>query len=75
LNLNKSHYVQNAQNWFLLLKFRKNQLKQNDFCCFRLLKVFFLNIENVWFSIEKKQLSHLDQCQKPTSEHNKRFIT
>jgi len=39
------------------------------------LKFVFLNIENTsGFLSKKKQLSHLDQCQKPISEHNKRFL-
>jgi len=39
------------------------------------LKFVFLNIENTsGFLLKKKQLSHLDQCQKPISEHNKRFF-
>lgn len=39
------------------------------------LKFVFLKIENTsGFLLKKKQLSHLDQCQKPISEHNKRFL-
>ena len=58
-----------------IVEIQKKSAQAKWFLLFQTAKSFLFEHWKRLVSYRKKQLSHLDQCQKPISEHNKRFIT